>query len=136
VSATLKKACAILLALLLVASAGLHLYWVLGGSAFLATALNMEVDTLPSDLVWFTWVLIAGMLLYAWVALARTGLAPTIFNQWVHAALLWFFVGSALLGAGLNALGSRFLDRWIFAPIFLILAALATLLALPEPENE
>ena len=135
-TATVKKACAVLLALLLAASAALHIYWAIGGSAFLATALNMDVDRLPSDLVWFTWVLIAGMALYVWVALARVELAPTVFNQWVHAALLWFFVGSALLGAGLNALGSRFLDRWIFAPIFLILAALATLLALPEPEIE
>jgi hypothetical protein len=129
-----KKAIAWIFAILMLASAILHVYWVFGGSWFVATALNADVTELPDDLVWITWVLVVGMLVGAWLALARARVLPSIFNQWVHSAALWFFVGCALLGAGLNALSPRFWDRWIFAPTFLILAALATLLALPEPE--
>jgi hypothetical protein len=45
--ASLRKPVAFLLAAIMVLSALLHLYWALGGTWFLETALNMPLATIP-----------------------------------------------------------------------------------------
>jgi hypothetical protein len=128
------------LAAALIASAVLHAYWALGGSWFLATALNMDVQRLPENLVMATWVMVAGMLLCAWVALARAGaVRARMMPDALLAGALWLMALAFTGGAIYDALIPRFWDRWVFAPIFAALAVLAVVAALSRladaPEN-
>jgi hypothetical protein len=133
--AALRRPAAIILAIAMLASAMLHLYWVMGGTWFLATALNMEVEQLPDNLVALTWILALGMVAAALIAVCRARLIKTRLPQWLFAAALWVFAFLMFAGAVFNALIPRFWDRWVFAPIFLLLAILSLIVALPAREE-
>jgi hypothetical protein len=122
-----------LLAIAMLGSAALHVYWVLGGTWFLATALNMDVVHLPGELVWITWLFVAAMLLTAAMSLARIGVLPSPRPRWLVPAGLWCLAGVMLVGAIFNASLPRFWDRWVFAPIFFVLAVLAFVIARSDP---
>jgi hypothetical protein len=127
-----RRAAAFLLAGLMTAFALLHAYWALGGGWFIGTALNMDVERLPSNLVAITWIFVAGMVLVALTALYRVGLLGSKLPAWLPVTLLWGVTVAMFAGAVFDASIPRFWDRWVFAPIFLLLAILALILAWPE----
>lgn len=130
-----RRPAAAILAVLLLASALLHVYWALGGSWFLATALNMDVEQLPEGLVLVTWLFVAALCGLTAVALARVGLLGLPLSPRVLAVVLWCAAAVLLVGAVYNALIPRWWDRWVFAPCFLMLTALTAVVAWPGADD-
>jgi hypothetical protein len=120
----------------MVASAALHVYWAIGGTWFLATALNMDVEQIPQNLIALTWLLVAAMIGVAIAALARAEVVKLRLPWWLVAMVVWGTAVLMLAGAVFNALIPRFWDQCVFAPIFLVLALLALFVALPPKDCE
>jgi hypothetical protein len=99
----------------MMASAVLHAYWALGGTWFLATALNMDVERIPRNLVFLTWIFVFAMIGLAILALVRVGILRIRLPQWPFAVVLWIVTVLMFGGAVFNALIPRFWDRWVFA---------------------
>lgn len=120
------------LAASLTAVAAVHVYWTLGGSWGLAEALGSEeVDASPGLRVAAGAVAVA-LAVAASGVLARVGVwgsglpwALVRWGTWVLAAVL-------VLVAAVNALASTSLERFLFAPLALGLAALAVVVAVSE----
>jgi hypothetical protein len=92
----------------------------------------MQLEHVPPWVFWLIWPFVAGMLLAAFFALGRIGAVAEGWPQWIFTVGLWGFTVVMALGAVFNALIPRFWDRWVFAPIFLVLACCGLVLALPE----
>jgi hypothetical protein len=107
-------------------------YWALGGSWFLATALNMDIERIPEPLVWVTWCFVGCMVVAALTAVWRVGMLPTPVPQPLLAFALWVCTVLLLAGAVFDFTIPRFWDRRVFAPFFLVLALLSFVLALPR----
>ncbi|MBD3299226.1 MAG: DUF3995 domain-containing protein [candidate division Zixibacteria bacterium] len=132
-SASLQTAAAYVLTVMMLGSAGLHLYWVLGGTWFLATAANVpEGDFFKSTtMIAVTWIFIAGMLAAAYLALGRIGQVGRWIPQRLYTIGLWGLTVVTGLGALFNIIiiGPRVWDRLVFGPILVVLAVCAFVLA-------
>ena len=122
----------------MVAAAGLHAYWALGGTWFVETAFNMDIERVPERLVPATWGLALVAILAAIAALARgewfPGRRPVI-PMWMLAAVFWV-VAMVCAGAAIyDATIPRAWDRYVFAPVFVALTAMAVRLAWPIRER-
>ena len=136
---TVRKTAAWLLSIMMISSAFLHAYWALGGTWFLATALGKSqeyVENLPMDIIILTWVFVVCMFFATYLALARVGVLPRFAPQWLYATGLWGFMVLMLGGAALNFGINDFWDRFVFGPIFLLLAILGLVLAWPLRQKE
>ena len=120
----------------LLASAALHVYWALGGTWFLATALNRDVETMPAGILALTWAFVVGMLVTAVAALGRVQLLALPVPKPALAMFLWTVTALLSAGAFFNAILPRLWDRWVFAPLFFVVAALAMVVALPSREAD
>lgn len=130
-----RRIASLLLAAAMLGSAVLHVYWVSGGTWFLSTALGMEVESLPADLIALTWIFIAFMLAASVLFLSRDEVISLPVPQKFLAVGCWFFTAVMFTGAVYNVMIPRFWDRWIFGPVFLVLAILSLILSLPIKNN-
>lgn len=130
----IQKLSAYFFALLVSLAALLHLYWVLGGTWFLYEASGGAIEpgaTFSPLLKLIGWAMIAGLLLAAVLALGRAGIILQNWPQWIFLVSSWGMAALMLLGAVFNFIIPRFLDRFVFGPIFLLLAILLIIIALP-----
>ena len=131
-----RTTAAIFIAVVMFGSAILHLYWVLGGEWFLATAAGEVSYKMSTQLKVLTWVIVPLMLLAIYLALGRIGVCKIIIPQKFYAFSLWVFTACMFGGVVLNVLTPRFWDRYVFASIFLMLAISGLILALPYARND
>jgi len=65
---------------------------------------------------------------------ARVGVIIRFLPAWLSASVLWIFTSFMFLGAIFNFLIPQFWDRWVFSPIFFVLAILGFIISLPQKE--
>lgn len=109
----------------------------MGGMWLLPTVMNAPSGELPPDIMSgaigaIIWILVVFLLMMAFLSFVRVRGTESRLLQGMSVVGLWGF--SLLMFAGMvfNVLGSRTLSRLVFAPIFLLVGALAVYLALPQ----
>ena len=125
----LKKIAGYVLSIIILGIALLHAYWVLEGTWFLETALNTPLEDISKETMWITWFFVAGMIIAIFIALGRAEIYLVSFIPlWIYRLGIWGFTIIMLMGAIFNFLIPRFWDRWVFAPIFWVIAILSFVL--------
>ena len=137
VSRPSRRWAALVLAVIMVLSAALLAYWAMGGMWLLPTIMNAPSGELPPDIMSgaigvIAWIFVAGMLVVAFLGLGRAHWVDNRSLQRLCVVGLWGFSLLMLAGIVFNILGSRNLERLVFAPIFLLVGGLAVCLALPQ----
>jgi hypothetical protein len=121
-----KSKAGYVLASSLIVVAGLHAFWALGGSWGLQTAIG-EGNPLPPRLViWTVVLMLTGAVL---VVLGRVGLWGNSLPAWIFSVGTWSLCAALIVVAGANFTTGRPWDVWVFAPLSLLLAALAGVVA-------
>ena len=91
----------------------------------------LGATTVTLGLVTYRSIFVLGMIVAALAALGRAEILRLPVPPRLLAFVLWTVAFVMLTGAVFNALLPRFWDRWVFAPIFLVLAILALIVVLP-----
>ncbi len=120
--AELAQRAAYLLVTLLFVIAGVHAYWALGGRWGLQTAIGAGNPLPASPLIWAAAVafLAAGL-----TVLGRVGLWGAWLPPWIFSLGPWVLAVVFAAGGVLNLTSGRAWGTFVFAPTFLLLAALA-----------
>ena len=130
-----RRVCAYAFASMMVCAALLHAYWALGGAWFLHEASGGEIEPgapLSFGMRIATWGLVAAMGLASLLALGRVELIARKIPQWFYALSCWVTAVCMFLGALLNFSIPRPWDRFVFAPIFVLLGVLISIVAWPQ----
>jgi hypothetical protein len=132
---SIRKASAYIFSILMICAAILHAYWAIGGSWFVHEASGGAIEPgapLSLELRLMTWAMIALMIIAALLAMGRVNIIRVKIPQWLFSVSCWVMTVCMFLGAVLNFSISRFWDRFVFGPIFLLLFVLIFIVALPE----
>ena len=136
VDAPLARRAAVLLAALLAVVGGFHIYWAAGGTWGMSEALGGEVDDPSVELQLASAAVALFLLVAALVGLGRVGLwgerVPFSLFRWGT----WALAVALALAAVNNLAGDSAWERFAFAPLALLLALLAAVVALsPAPRG-
>ncbi len=124
--AELARTAAYLLVGLFAPIIAIHVYWALGGRWGLQTAIG-EGNPLPASPL--SWAVAAALLAAGLTVLGRVGVWGASLPHWIFLLGPWVLVAVFIGGAVLNLTSGRPWDTFVFAPIFLLLAVLAAVVA-------
>lgn len=113
----------------LVVVAGLHAYWLLGGTWAVHAASGGSYSEVTTGLRVQSAVMVALLVVAALIVRARTGLSRAPVSNRIVRASMWLLTAALALAAAANFAAATNVERFLIGPFVLTLALLALVVA-------